>query len=140
MTGVADAEVIPVGRVDDVLVLQLRIAAFELGDDVLRVDRAQRVLDRDRRLEPSGTGLNSRVGACFLSASKSWPAILQDLLRRVERDPAFDGRAAMFLSGVTRSKFSRRIALDDRERIAGRPGLVDDEHAGRAPARAFSYL
>ena len=29
---------------------------------------------------PSGTGLNSRVAACFFSASKSWPAICSSFL------------------------------------------------------------
>ena len=47
-------------------------------------------------------------------------------------------RAPMFLSGVTRSNCSPQVALDDRERIAGRAGLVDDEDAGRALARAPS--
>ena len=46
----------------------------------------------------------------------------------------------MFLSGVTRSNFSLRFPWTTRERISGRACLVDDQHAGRALARAFLEL
>ena len=66
-TGLPTPEVIPVRGVDHVLVLERRIAAGQLRDDVLRIHRPHRLLDRHRRREPSGTGLNSRVRACAFS-------------------------------------------------------------------------
>ena len=55
---------------------------------------------------PSGTGLNSRVAACFFSASKSWPASFRrSFPRSSEIHPSMFTRP-MFLSGVTRSNCS----------------------------------
>ena len=60
-------------------------------------------------LTPSGTGLNSRVSACFFSASKSCPPIARSFFAASSViQPSIAARPA-FLSGVTRSNFSRRF-------------------------------
>ena len=95
----ADAEVIPVRGVDDVLVLERGVAAFELGHDVLRVDRAQRVADRHRRGDAERHRLERRASPPALQRVEVLAGHREELLRLVERDPAFDGRAAHVLVG-----------------------------------------
>ena len=119
----ADAEMIPVRRVDDVLVLQLRIAALELRDDVLRVDRAQRVagcvIDA---VTPSGTGLKSRVAACFFSVVEVLAGHLQqDLAALIERDPSFDRGAAHVLVGRHEIELLASCRSTARRRTDSRP-------------------
>ena len=105
----ADAEVVPVRRVDDVLVLQRR-------DRCPRSSRPRSASSTVRivfcsvidAVTPSGTGLNSRVSAAFFSASKSCPRQREQLLRLVERDPALDGRAAHVLVGRHEVELLRR--------------------------------
>ena len=132
---------IPVRAVDDVFVLQRRIAAFELRHDVLRVDRPQRVLDRDRRLHAERHRLELAGRGLLLQRIEVLARQAQDLLRRVERDPAFDvGARPCSCRASTRSNFSRRLPCTTENGIAGRPGLVDDEDRRRALARALFEL
>ena len=78
--------------------------------------------------------------ACFFSASKSCPAIANSFFA-ASRDsqPSIAG-AAHVLVGRHEIEPLAQIALDDGERIAGRPGLVHDQDAGRALARALLVL
>ena len=113
----ADAEVVPVRGVDHVLVLQRRIAAFELASTFFESIGAQLVVrSSSTRARPSGTGLKSRVAACALSASKSWPAIFSSGAALIERDPALDRRAAHVLVRRDEVELLAGLALDDVER------------------------
>ena len=89
---------------------------------------------------PSGTGLKALVTAAALTFSKSCPAERKQLLRLVERDPALDGRAAHVPVRRDEAELLRGLALHDGERIAGRSGLVHDEHRRRASFCPISYL
>ena len=53
--------------------------------------------------------------------------------------PSIAARAHV-LVGRDEVELLAQVALDDGERITGRAGLVDDQHAGRAFARAFLEL
>ena len=89
---------------------------------------------------PSGTGLNSRVRACFFSASKSCPPSARIFFAASSViQPSMLARD-MFLSGVTRSNFSRRLPCTTENGIAGGPGFVDDEDRRRALARSLLEL
>ena len=89
---------------------------------------------------PRATGLNSRVAACVFSASKSCPAICSSFF--VWSSVIHPSMAArpMFLSGVTRSNCSPRLALHHIEPVAGRAGFVHEDDAGGALLRADLVL
>ncbi len=127
-------------RVDDVLVAQPRIAAFELGEDVLRVERPHRVLDAERRLEAERHRLELAGERLLLERVEVLAGHLQDGLRGVERHPALDRGASHVLVGRDQVEFLAQVALHDLERIAGRLGLVHDQDAGRAAARTLLEL
>ena len=112
----ADAQVIPVRRVDDVLVLQHRVAAFELRDDVARVDRAQLVGDRHRRLDAERHRLELARQRLLLQRVEILARHREELLRRVERDPALDVHLAHVLVGRHEVELLAQVALDDGER------------------------
>src|SRR4029077_4384869 len=52
----ADAKVIPVRRVNHVAVFQLRVAAGQARDDVMRIDGSQLIVNGDLRAQAHGSG------------------------------------------------------------------------------------
>ena len=131
---------IPVRRVDHVLVAQLRVAALELGEDVLRLNRSHRVANRQRRPELERHRTEVTRESLFLERVEILAGLCQQLLRRVEREPAFDCGSAHVLVRRHEIESFAQIPLDDGERIACGPGLVDDEDAGGATPRALLEL
>ena len=102
------------------------------ADDVARVDRAQLVVERHRRRHAERHRLEVARRRQLLQRVEVLPAHLQQRLARVERHPPLDGRAPHVLVGRDQIELLAEIALHDREGIAGRTGLVNDDHAGRA--------
>ena len=126
--------------VDDVFVLQRRVASVELRNDVLRVDRPQRVLDGHRRGDTERHRLEVARRRLLLQGIEILTGERHQLLRAVERDPSFDVHAAHVLVRRDEIELLRRLRLDDLEGIAGGLGLVDDEHGGGAHLRANLVL
>ena len=129
---IGHAEVIPVRGVDHKFVLEHRIAARDFGDDVFAVEGAHLLLERDRRgglerhrREVAGRGLRLECG-------KVQAGGLEQVGRGLERDPAFDRRAAhVFVRRHEVESFAAHT-LRDREGITRRFCLVNDQHAGGA--------
>ena len=139
--GVADAQVIPVRRVDDVA----RCGAWD------RCPRASRARCASRcvrsvfftaidALRLSGTGLKSRVRACFFSASKSWPAIFRIALAVSSVTHPSIADTPHVLVGRDEVEFLAQVALHDLERVTGGAFLVHDQDAGGAAPRALLEL
>jgi hypothetical protein len=126
--------------VDDVLVAQRRIRALDFAQHVARVQRAHRVLERDRSFELERHRLEFTGERLLLEGVEVLPGHLQDLLRRVERDPALDRRAAHVLVRRHQIELFSQVALHDLEGVAGGTGLVDDQDPRGAAARAFLEL
>ena len=114
--------------VDDVLILQGRVRADESGDDVLGLDLAQLVLDLEPGPGPERDGPEILRGRGTLEGVEVLPRGLAQGAGFFQGDPRLDGDArgvAVPLGDV--EVLAAPAPDDDREGIARRTGLVDDE-------------
>ncbi len=115
----ADAEVIPVRRVDR----RTRPSATGSLPSIFPTTLCESIVRMVLRsvteaLAPSGIGLNDAGHRLLLGASKSLPGEREQLPRLLQRDPALDGRAAHVPVGRNQAELLRGLALHDRERVA----------------------
>ena len=129
------AEVVPVGAVNDPLVLQLGVTAVEPGEHVARLERAHGVVDHEvrprarERHRPKipahrrlfqGVEILARVG--------------QQRFCHVEGDPRAHGhRTHVPVWGIDDEIFLRPARTHHRVGIPGRAGFVDDDRGGSPP-------
>ena len=141
--GVA-SQVVPVGGVDQQLVLEPGVGALEPGEDVLRLHLAQGIgdLDPGRAAERHGPEVARRGG--LLERVEVAAARPEQLPGLGVGDPSLDRDA---VGGLPRGLGPGDVEVlaapappDDLERIAGRPGLVDQDRRGRALLRGDLVL
>ncbi len=110
------------------------IAAFELRDDVVRIDLAQGVFD----LEAGGCagqrdGLEILHDGGLLERGKVESGHAAKLACFVESHPALDGDAAgVIVRALDAEVLPTPASGDDFERIAGGAGLMNDDRGGGA--------
>ncbi len=129
--GLVPAKVVPVGGIDHVLVLELRIAALQLRDHVPRLDAPERVVETETRpgVERHGAEILPHRG--LLEFVKAFAASREQLLRLLQRDPGFHGDLAHILvRGVDVEVLASPSGADDGPRVTCRAGLVNN-HGGR---------
>ncbi len=93
-----DAEMVPVRRVDHILILQHRIAPGELCDRVVRSNRAQRIVNVKLRPHPERHRMKIRAHRFFLLGLIIESRRAEQLLRSLVRDPSLHRHARHVLS------------------------------------------
>ena len=136
----ADAQVVPVGAVDDGLVRML--GPDDAAGDIVRDDHLVANLEvgregravQDHRLERAGLGL-------LLQGVEVEAGLLEQVHRDVALDPGLELRMGLgrLLADDVEHHVGVRV-LDRRPAIRGRGRLVDDQHAGGALAGGFLVL
>src|SRR5881396_1730391 len=99
-------EMIPVGGVNNVFVLQFRIASFEFAYDVVRFELANLLLDLDISFGVQRDRPKIFRDSSFLSASKSCPQSATIFFATSSVIQERTETASMFLFGLSSSKFS----------------------------------